>query len=235
MWIVDKSDGLCPSQVCRKATEAIKDGGLKDETAMKELFKGCLSTKVEVWHFAAAAAHPCLPLPRAFGLAAASTRFLVSFLSRGAVFTSVLFTPEHAVCCIWRRAACCSQRRKHVGHWGIFATQTTSVGEVSGDAHLAVVRGSRRVFFDMKCSVKFNISCSSGGALGLPPESSALSESLGSYESKGKTTTLSSSTVVATASFAVCIETAVRQDRRVHSRTALVADGCRSCCAALDH
>ncbi|CDJ42773.1 hypothetical protein, conserved [Eimeria tenella] len=99
-------------EVCRKATEAIKDGGLKDETAMKELFKGCLSTKVE----------------------------------------------------------------------------TTSVGEVSGDAHLAVVRGSRRVFFDMKCSVKFNISCSSGGALGLPPESSALSESLGSYESKGTLT-----------------------------------------------
>lgn len=161
--------------------------------------------------------------------------YKVSALSRGAVFTSVLFTPERAICCVWRRSACCSQRREHVGHWGVFATQTTSVGEVSGDAHLAVVRGSRRVFFDMKCSVKFNISCSSGGALGLPPESSAVSESLGSYESKGKTTALSSSSVVVTASFAVCIKAAVRRDRMVHSRTALGADGCRSCSAALVH
>ncbi|CDI76839.1 Sperm-associated antigen 1, related [Eimeria acervulina] len=94
-------------EVCRKATEAFKSGGLKDDKGMQELLKGCFTTTIE----------------------------------------------------------------------------TKSVGDVTGDAHLAVVRGSRRVFFDLKCSIQLNICCScSKGPLG---EAAAESGSLGNYESQG--------------------------------------------------
>lgn len=65
--------------------------------------------------------------------------------------------------------------------------ETSSVDDVSGDAHLAVVRGSRRVFFEMCCSIKFKILCSSIVAPPSPSgrKSSGLKDVLGSYESKG--------------------------------------------------
>ncbi|OEH75528.1 sperm-associated antigen related protein [Cyclospora cayetanensis] len=100
-------------EVCRKATEALGSGGVKDEQAVQDVLKGCYSTKIE----------------------------------------------------------------------------TLNVQDVSGDAHLAVVRGSRRVFFDMKCSIKLKVSCSSAGPLALPgDDNSVLKEGIGGYESKGTLT-----------------------------------------------
>ncbi|KAL8425262.1 hypothetical protein Efla_002328 [Eimeria flavescens] len=58
--------------------------------------------------------------------------------------------------------------------------ETRSVEDVSGDAHLAVVRGSRRVFFDLKCQLKIEVTCSSAGPLSLPS-----GKDLGGYQSQG--------------------------------------------------
>lgn len=77
---------------------------------------------------------------------------------------------------------------------GCFTTkvETVSVGEVTGDAHLAVVRGTRRVFFDMKCSLQLSVKCSAAGPLSLPGRdtgaANAMKDGLGSYESKGTLT-----------------------------------------------
>ena len=76
--------------------------------------------------------------------------------------------------------------------WGACTcmSQAISVGEVTGDAHLAVVRGTRRVFFDLKCSLQLKVKCSAAGSLSLPggdTATNALKEGLGSYESEGET------------------------------------------------
>ncbi|CDJ50392.1 hypothetical protein, conserved [Eimeria brunetti] len=67
--------------------------------------------------------------------------------------------------------------------------ETLKVGEVTGDAHLAVVRGSRRVFFDMKCSIEFKVCCcnkaaaaAAAAAANAPSEDK---EAMGSFETKG--------------------------------------------------
>ncbi|KAL8274431.1 hypothetical protein Esti_001591 [Eimeria stiedai] len=66
--------------------------------------------------------------------------------------------------------------------------ETTSVDEVFGEAHLAVVRGTRRVFFDLKCQLHIQLNCSSAGPLSLPggddPKRGPLKDLKG-YQAKG--------------------------------------------------